>query len=272
MPYAKVHGIDIYFELHGQRGEALVLMHGYTGDISDWRFQVPEFAATHRVLVMDHRGHGRSQAPTERGSYTIDQMARDAEGLIAGAGIERYHLVGHSMGGAIAQEMALRSPGRLISLTLHDTGYHFDLSENEVIVKLNAMRNRIAEEQGMAALAALKWPFPRPPFMPEEREAETRERLARMSVDAFIGAGAGLNSWPGTADRLPGIQPPTMVIYGDLDYHVLVEASQHMARTIPNATLEVVPQAAHSPQYERPEIFNAALRRHLAASESVAGK
>ena len=272
MPHAKIHGVNIYFELHGERGEPLVLMHGYTGDITDWRFQITEFAGTHRVLVMDHRGHGRSQAPAERGSYTVDQMAHDAEAVVAGVGFERYHLVGHSMGGAIAQEIALRSPGRLISLTLHDTGYHFDPSRNEVILKLNAVRNKIAEEQGMAALAAMPWPFPKPPFMPEQREAETRERLARMSVDAFIGAGAGLNSWPGTADRLAAIKPPTMVIYGDLDYPILVEAAKHMARTIPGAVLEVVLQAGHSPQYERPDLFNAALRQHLAASGSAAGK
>lgn len=269
MPHAGINGVGLYFEQHGDEGEPLVLMHGYTGDVTDWRHQVPEFSKTHRVLMMDHRGHGRSYAPRDRASYTVHQFSLDAEALIAETGFERYHLVGHSMGGAIAQEIALRSPGRLMSLTLHDTGYHFDLSHNELLARWTALRIEIAEKQGMAALAALKLPFPRPPHMPEDREIETRERLAAMSVDAFLGAGDGLRSWPGTKDRLAQIMAPTMVIYGDLDYGPLIEAAKHMAGAIPNATLEVVPQAAHSPQYERPELFNAALRKHLAVASAL---
>jgi pimeloyl-ACP methyl ester carboxylesterase len=265
VPHTRINGVNIYFEQHGEAGEPLVLMHGYTGDVTDWRFQLPEFSRTHRVVAMDHRGHGRSEAPNDRASYTISQMADDAQALADFLGLERYHLVGHSMGGAIAQEMALASPGRLLSLTLHDTGYRFDLSRNEMIAKFTAMRNKIAEEQGMVALAAIKSPFPSPPFMPAERELETQERLAAMSVDAFIGAGAGLRAWQGTAERLADIKTRTLVIYGDMDNPMLVEASKHMAKTIPGATLEVVPQAAHSPQYERSDLFNAALRNHIGA-------
>jgi pimeloyl-ACP methyl ester carboxylesterase len=269
MPTATINGIELYFEVHGAAGEPLVLMHGYTGDVSDWRFQVPEFSRTHRVLVLDHRGHGRSHAPTDRASYSIEQMSRDAEALIAHAGFERYHLVGHSMGGAIAQEIALRSPQRLLSLTLHDTGFQFDPNRNEELVKWNRARNAIAEKQGMAALAAMPSPFRPPPHMPAGRNAETRERLARMSVDGFIGAGDGLNSWPGTRNRLAQITTPTLVIYGDLDAPILVKSGELLAERIPGAVRVVVPQAAHCPQEERPDLFNAALREHLLRNAAV---
>ena len=126
MPQARINGIDIYFERHGEAGEPLVFVHGYTGDVSDWRFQIEAFAPTNSVLVMDNRGHGRSEAPKDRAAYTVGQMASDAEALAAEVVFERYHLVGHSMGGAIAQEIALASPGRLLSLTLEDTAYSFD--------------------------------------------------------------------------------------------------------------------------------------------------
>jgi pimeloyl-ACP methyl ester carboxylesterase len=263
MPAATVNGIDLYYERHGDDGDPLVLMHGYTGDVSDWRFQITEFSATHRVLVLDHRGHGRSQAPADRSLYSIEQMADDAEALIAHVGFDRYHLVGHSMGGAIAQEIALRSVARLLSLTLHDTGFHFDPERNEGLVKWNRARNKIAEEQGMAALAAMPSPFKTPPHMPAGREAETRERMARMSVDGFIGAGDGLNSWRGTKDRLDQITTPTLVIYGELDAPVLVKSGERLAATIAGAVRVIVPEAAHCPQEERPELFNAALRAHL---------
>jgi 3-oxoadipate enol-lactonase len=273
MPQARINGIDIYFERHGEAGEPLVFIHGYTGDISDWRFQIEAFAPTNRVLVMDNRGHGCSEAPGDRASYTIEQMALDAEALAIEAGFERYHLVGHSMGGAIAQEIALGSPGRLLSLTLEDTAFSFDLSRNEMIMKLAAIRKQIAEQQGMAAVAEIPSPFPLPPHMPKEREAETRERMARMSVDGYIGAQEGLNGWPGAVGRLASIVMPTLVIYGDLDFFLLIQAAKEMAQKIPGAVLEAIPECGHSPQYERPELFNAALRRHLEhAVEGAAAK
>jgi pimeloyl-ACP methyl ester carboxylesterase len=212
---------------------------------------------------MDHRGHGASEAPADRSSYSMVQMADDVEALITLVGFERYHLLGHSMGGAIAQEIALRSPGRLRSLTLEDTSHRFSAGRNEVVRKFIEQRNRLAEEKGMAAIVAMPALVSPPPHMPKERTAETDPRLARMSVDAYIGAWQGLDAWQGTTERASEIAAPTMVIYGELDAVPLVDAARYLASAIPGAVLEVVPEAAHSPQYERPEIFNAALRRHL---------
>ncbi len=272
MPHAKVNGIEIYFEQHGDSGDVLFFVHGYTGDITDWRHQVAEFSTTHRVLVMDNRGHGRSEAPEDRSTYTVHQMSLDAEGLAAELGHDRYHLVGHSMGGAVAQEIALRSPGRLMSLTLHDTSFHLDLSKLEIVAQFTRYRNQVADTQGMAAVAAIKIPAPKLPYESDERKAEEAQRLARMSPHGFIGASMGLSAWEGTAGRLASILPPTMVIYGDRDFYPIVDGSKHMAATIPGAVLEVVPGAGHSPQYERPELFNAALRRHIERSAAVTAK
>lgn len=271
MPTARIDGIDIYFERHGDSGEPLVLVHGYTGDITDWRHQLPEFSRTHRVLIIDNRGHGRSQAPADRARYSVERMSHDVEELVAHAGFERYHLVGHSMGGAIVQEIALRSPGRLLSLTLHDTGQVFRF-DHELFKAYTAARHQLAETQGMAAVAKMEGFTPPVPHMPAERLDETRERLTRMSVDAFIGAWHGLESWPGTEGRAHAIAAPTMVIYGELEPPPFIEASRWLATNIPGAVLESVPEAAHSPQFERPEIFNAALRRHLDRSAGGAAK
>ncbi len=253
----------MYYEQHGEGGEPLVLVHGYTGDITDWRLVLPEVTRTHRVLIMDHRGHGRSQATSDRSAYSVLQMADDVEALIALAGFDHYHLLGHSMGGAIAQEIALRSAGRLLSLTLEDTSHKFGLSGNEVVRMFIEQRNALAESQGMAAIVAMPALVAPPPHMPKERTAETDKRLAGMSVDAYIGAWRGLSEWEGTTERARQISAPTMVIYGDRDAPPLVQAALYLAGQIPGAVLEVVPEAAHAPQYERPELFNAALRRHL---------
>ncbi len=262
MPHERINGISLYYELHGEAGEPLVLVHGYTGDVSDWRFQIPEFARTHRVLAFDHRGHGRSEAPADRSAYTIENMADDVEALADYVGFERYHLVGHSMGGAVVQEVALRSPSRLRSLTLHDTSHTFNFSRGEAIAAWTARRHKLAEEQGMAAVADMDAPLPPPPHMPPERREEEKRRLAAMSPDGFIGAWQALREWRGTTDRASTIGVPTMVIYGSLDAG-LIEGAKYLGSTIPGAIVEVIPEAGHSPQYERPDLFNAALRRHL---------
>jgi 3-oxoadipate enol-lactonase len=267
--FASVNGLRLYYERHGGSGEPLVFVHGYTGDITDWRLQIPEFSRDYRLLVMDLRGHGRSEAPADRSAYNVELMTADVEGLIDEVGFDRYHLLGHSMGGAIVQEIALRSPERLLSLTLEDTAPKFNLPTDDVMIEFRTKRLHLAQTEGMAAAAKLQLPWT-PPHMPPERLQEVNERLARMSADAFIGAARSLVDWPGTAERASSIATPTLVIYGDLDAPALVEASRRLVELIPNSSLVVIPESAHSPQWERPELFNRALRQHLEAHRSTA--
>jgi pimeloyl-ACP methyl ester carboxylesterase len=99
--------------------------------------------------------------------------------------------------------------------------------------------------------------------MPSERLGETKRRLAAMSVDAFIGAWNGLSAWQGTRARSEAIMTPTFVIYGDIDTQFIIDGSRSLAATIPGAELAVISQTGHSPQWERPALFNAALGEFL---------
>lgn len=264
MPFTTINGVKLNYELHGDSGEPLLLVHGYTGDITDWRHQLPVFAQSHRVLIVDLRGHGSSEAMDDRSQYAIDHFVSDVETLVDEVGFGRFHLLGHSMGGAIAQEIALKSPERLLSLTLHDTSDNFSTAfMNPNIVVWRDYRFKVAEEKGMRAVSELKTPFPPPPHMPAERMEETQERLARMSVHSFIGAWHGLAEWQGTKERASGIQTPTLVIWGDLDSEFIIKGSKRLAKNIPNAGEAVVPETGHSPQYERPPLFNEALAAFL---------
>ncbi len=270
MATAIINGIEMYYERRGDDGEPLVFVHGYTGDVGDWAHQVPEFSRTHRVLVMDHRGHGRSEAPSDRDTYTIKEMARDIMGLAEHVGFERYHLVGHSMGGSVAQEIALHSPGRLISLTLEDTGPAFDIHKNPTILKYIENRFKLAQEQGMAAVAEMAG-MPDPPHLPPGRRDYEKKRMSAMSIDGFIGAWNALARWDGTRDRAHTIAVPTLVIYGVLDAGI-VDGMKFLGAAIPGAVVEEVAEAAHCPQFERPEIFNAAVRRHVERHAGQAAK
>jgi pimeloyl-ACP methyl ester carboxylesterase len=229
--FATDDDVDLYYERHGNDGEAVVLVHGLTGDTTDWRPQVAALAGSYRLLVLDHRGHGRSSAPLDEAAYSIERMADDVEALAAGVGFARYHLIGHSMGGAIAQEIALRSGARLVTLTLEDTSFSF--AEFEA---------RMPEK---------------PPPLPPERLEEVLARLGRMSHDALRFGFRALRRWPGTETRAGAIATPTLIVCGEDDGPALVLGSRRLAELIPGSRLETIAGAAHSPQEEQPETFNA---------------
>ena len=241
MPYVVLDGIELYFERHGESGEPLVLVHGFTGDVSDWRFQIEAFAPTHRLLVLDNRGHGRSPAPRDPSAYGIDVMAADVEALAAHVGFDRYHLVGHSMGGGIAQEIALRRPHKLLSLTLHDTAYRF-----------NHRPLQLPDN---------------PPLLAPDRQQYVMERMGRMSSDTLLGCWNALQQWGGTEERLPQLDARTLIICGERDSALIVDGSRRLADLIPGARLCVIEGAAHLPQEEKPEAYNDALRRFLSAAD-----
>ena len=262
MPHADINGFQMHFERFGDEGEPLVLVHGYTGSAEDFDEQVPVFSQTHRVLVLDHRGHGASSAPTDRSSYTIPQMADDVEALVTHAGFERYHLVGHSMGGGVAQEIALHSGDRLMSLTLFGTSTDFNFGRNEMVRKFMEHRNKVADEQGMAAVAAIDLGFPAPPHTPPAKKDFERKRMEAMSPDGFVGGWGALASWAGTTDRIHAVTTPTLIMAGELE--PAAKGLPTMQAKIAGSQTLIIAESGHSPQWERPEIFNRALAEHLA--------
>ena len=211
-----------------------MLVHGFTGDITDWRFQVEEFAPTHRVLILDNRGHGRSSAPLAESAYSVEQMASDLDGLVRHVGFERFHLVGHSMGGAIAQEIALRLPERLLSLTLEDTSFCFSHHQPRMPDRL--------------------------PPLPQARLEEVWARLGRMPQEVLRANWKALLTWPGSEGRAAQIRTPTLIIYGDDDAPAIVEGSIRLAELLPHSELHRLEGVAHSPQEECPQRYNVLLR------------
>jgi len=275
MSIAKVNSIELYYEEHGS-GDPLLLIMGLAADSMAWLFQIPDFSKHYRTIVFDNRGVGRSSKPA--GPYSIHQMADDAAGLLDVIGISRAHVVGVSMGGMIAQELALRHPQRVRGLVLACTypepdadierQREFSVGQlggnvttgGEIQIDLKAL-DPMAFFQQLLPLA----------FNQEFIEKELPKIMPLFagalqygfSMEAILGQVAAVMSHKAT-DRLHQIKSPTLVITGDADRLVPPANSEILAKYIPGARLVKVPGGSHGFNFETPDIFNREVLSFLA--------
>jgi 3-oxoadipate enol-lactonase len=193
----------------------------------------------------------------------------DARALLRQLGIDRCCLVGHSLGGFISLEFALRYPEALVGLVLVDTSsgdWDRPADYGEMRVKLD----ELARSQGMEA--AFEYEAANNPVRieryrmhPEQREIGRRKMLM-TSVDGYIHTARAMAKWRPVTDRLQTIATPTLIFWGDEDTPFL-EASRALKEGIPNAELITIPGAGHSPHEEAPELFNEKLTAFLSGLE-----
>jgi len=264
MPYTDAPGFRMYYEEHGN-GFPLLLINGLGSDHLEWLHQLPAFEARFRLVVFDNRGTGLTDVPP--GPYSTAQMADDAASLLRALGIPRAHVLGVSLGGMIAQEVALRHPDRVDRLVLGCTGPGGELSVRP-------------SPEAMAAFALAKGEDPEAelrrmlPFLytdvcirerPEEIEGFVRRRLANPTPpEGYLGQLSAAVSHDASS-RLEKIRARTLVITGDADRLVNWENSLRLAGRIPEATLVVLPGAPHRLFAETADAFNREVLRFLSA-------
>jgi pimeloyl-ACP methyl ester carboxylesterase len=256
MPLVNANGIDLFYADAGA-GEPLVLVMGFGGDHLSWGFQIAALRERHRVITFDNRGSGRSSAPDI--PYTTRMMADDTVALMDQLGLDRVHLLGVSLGGMIAQEIALEYPERIRTLQLHCTiarpdGYTMALLESLRLVRAQA---GVDVAQRLMALYLFA-----PSTFNERREF----------IDMLLYA-ASVHPYPQTAvgfarqgdavtthdalDRLSAITCPTLVAVGEEDQLAPVRFARQITGAIPHAEFHTVPKAGHVFFWEKPAEFNA---------------
>ena len=262
MAHVDVNGTLIYWDARGS-GEPLLLITGL-GATSDWWHRLaPILAEDYRIIVFDNRGVGRSGVPP--GPYPIPTMAADAAAVLDAAGVESAHVFGASMGGYIAQELALGHPGRVRSLILGCTscgGRDAVIAEDEVRSTMAAVAT-MPREQGRRAMV---------PFLygPSTSAARIQDDLAialaaTFSAEGYVSQLHGIRAWPGTLGRLKSIAAPTLVIHGECDAVVPPENGRILAREIRGARLVMLPSASHVFVTDQPERSIEAVRSFLAS-------
>ncbi|MBI2132861.1 MAG: alpha/beta hydrolase [Candidatus Tectomicrobia bacterium] len=175
MPRTRVGDVELYYEEHG-RGVPVVLIHGLAGDCGAWKAQVEVMKKEFRVLAFDNRGAGRSSAPDY--PYTSRHFAADTAGLMDAVGIrEPAHIIGRSMGGAIAQEIALGWPGRVRSMIITASFGKLDRYGHQILHNIN----EVVKAQGYAAAAKHQSPMTPWSGCPGSSAPPSSWRGARMS-------------------------------------------------------------------------------------------
>jgi pimeloyl-ACP methyl ester carboxylesterase len=237
-------------------GEPLVLIMGFGGDHMAWALQMADFSVRHRLIVFDNRGVGQTDAPDH--PYTTRMMAGDALGLMDALGIDRAHVLGVSMGGMIAQELALASPERVRSLHLAGTFGRPDAYMLALNSAWREMRIGLGRESTLRALGL--WLFSPTTYAerPELIEALLQNSLANpypQSLAGFLRQGEAVAAHD-ALERLSAIRCPTLVSVAEDDILVPPRFAREIVARIEDAELRLVTTAGHGYFLERPDVFN----------------
>lgn len=276
MPTVHVHDIDLYYEEEGS-GEPLLLIMGLAADSLAWLYQRPAFAQHYRTIVFDNRGVGRSSKPP--GPYSTALMARDAKGLLDALDLPTAHVLGVSMGGMIAQELALQFPAAVRSLVLACTYASVDeaiLARRDALVAQlggqveadGSIRIDLAQLDPFRFFQTLLPLVFNPDYlareMPKLIELFSASLQYGFSPEGILGQVAAVLSHD-ASERLPQLQVPTLVLTGDADRLVPPECSERLAALIPGARLVKIPGGSHAFNLEMPEEFNRVVLEFLAS-------
>lgn len=264
MPVASIRDLNLYYEETGS-GEPLVLITGLSGDLKGWAMQVPELAKHFRVITLDNRGAGRTSAPDR--PYNIAGMADDVAALMDHLDVPSANVVGFSMGGCIAQELALKHRAKVKKLVLLATAAYIDgYTEAIINAMISARRSNMSREH-IARLSAC-WVYSpatlddRPAF--ERAIQNTLANPVPQQDHAFVRQAQALLAFD-SRERLKDLKQETLIIACEDDNLVPPRNSERLSGLIAGSKLVTLP-GGHIGMVEHAAEFNAALLDFLGAA------
>jgi len=258
MAFTTVNGLGIHYgvgaPLTSARGPAVVFVHGAGGTQEQWRFQLRHLGPRWDTLAVDLPGHGESQGT---GYRTIEEYRDFLRDLLDALGIFRTVLVGHSMGGAIVQKIALTYPDRLIALGLVGTGARLRVHP-DILASV-----RHGDVQGAAQLIS-RWAYSEGVL--SATVAQGAEAFARNMVETLEGDFLACDAFD-VMQEIGRIQVPALVVCGEDDRLTPVKYARFLQQNIPQASLAIIPGAGHMVMLEKPmdvnRIISTFLEQHL---------
>lgn len=252
MPTVCVNGVKLYYEIHGQ-GEALLLIAGIGYGTWLWAKQIPELSRYFSVIAFDNRGAGRSDKPDSE--YTVSLLASDAYELLRALGVTHAHVLGISLGGFIAQQLALDHPEMIRKLVLCSTshgGPDMILPKGEILQFMAFGAGKDTFQRGLELAFSPDYLAKHPEEIAKITERMRRNPQPRYAYLRQFMAPLTFNSEP----YLDKLTMPVLVMAGEADQVVPVENSRRLAEKLPHATLVTFPGAGHLFVVERAHEVN----------------
>jgi pimeloyl-ACP methyl ester carboxylesterase len=266
IPSKKVHvgDIDIAYKIFG-KGDPILLINGYSHSMDNWDPTLLErLASNHTVIIFNNRGIGNTTSGENR-FFSIAQFANDTAGLLDVLEIKQADILGYSMGGFIAQELALTHPDRVGKLIIYASicGGNESILASQVINMLSNGSGTAMEriERFQPLFFPEKWRNENPNYL--ERIPKTIETIPNKTLDQHTEA---IFNWTGTCSKLKNITQPTLVIVGTDDVITLPANSLLITERIPGAWLVQIKGAGHGLMYQYPEQFNKVLQTFLSTT------
>lgn len=257
-----VNGVRLNVLDEGE-GHPVLFLHGLGGCWRDWEPQLDAFRETNRVIVVEHRGHGRSEATT--GRYRTDLFAADAVTLCADLGIEHAYVVGLSMGGLIAQHVALQAPALVDALVLCDTGAHMGapMAEGLIAVARSVRAHGFPDSRGELPATSPAWGASSLATKAQVVRNNQRETDG-TDPDAWSRAAYAVAEHD-TRSELGRLTMPVLLVWGSDDLLIPIASAIPLQAGIPDTRLVVLDGGGHVCNLDQPEAFNAAVSDFFAA-------
>ncbi len=256
MPKVRANGIDIGYEVHGQ-GEPIVLISGIGYDRWEWHRMVPGLSEHFRVIVFDNRGVGETDKPP--GPYTPQLMAADTAGLLAALEVPRAVVVGHSMGGFIAQALVLERPEMVSKLVLASTNYGGPDAIPTTPEAMEVLTDTSSDlfsrfRRGLEVSTAPGFALRNPDIIDEWMEYRLRHQISPPAYLAQLEMGLELLKPEASfRPRLAEVKAPTLILFGEADQVVPPGNAGLLHEAIPHSQVVLLPDAGHFFPIETPE-------------------
>lgn len=260
MPYINRNGVQIYYETYGQ-GFPIVFLHPFSTNGSIWTFQTYSFARTNQCVVIDERGHGRSDKPQQ--GYAIKEMAADVVAVLDELKIAKAVFVGNSIGGMITLQLNLDAPDRVAGNVIVSSGTNLAAGMPPEAAQA-FQQDLVGAFSGLIEGALSAKSKQEKPELTDMLKSQflVQENFPHHVFQAAAGDVSGVFNW-NIADRLKDIKKPTLVLAGEEDQATPVAANKFLADNIPNAQLKVLKDVGHFYEMERPSDFNRDLQQFL---------
>src|SRR6266498_1563313 len=256
MPKVNTNGIELYYEIHGE-GTPLVLISGLGYSLWRWHLMVPYLEKHFQVITFDNRGVGQTDKPA--GPYTASMLARDLLGLLGALGIDKAVVMGHSMGGFIAQAMALEYPQRVDKLILASTNFggprHVPVTPEAMAVLSDVKSDPLTRlRNGIMISTAPGFAERHPELIQKWLDWRTANPLDIAGYQAQMRIGVALLAEAAAFEnKIPNISVPTLILFGAHDKVVPPANADLLAKQIAGSQTRILPDAGHFFPLEVPE-------------------